>query len=68
MPFRSEEIKRVCRLVDKELLRHGSDILMRAHDHVWEDQGWSKAERLAACNLLFELAMEAAHAESRVPR
>jgi len=37
--------------------REGIAVLLSAHDHVWNDSGWSQVERLNACNLLFDKAM-----------
>jgi hypothetical protein len=33
-------------------------ILICAHDHVWSNHGWSVRERMAATQLLWELAIK----------
>lgn len=65
MPFDDESIRRISGLVafhmvdPPESMPTASEILMSAHDHIWKDKGWTAPERLAACNLLFELAIKA---------
>lgn len=69
MPFHEDSIRAISELVafhmvdPPESQRSASEILMRAHDLIWQDKGWPATERLPACNLLFDLATKAAGAE-----
>jgi hypothetical protein len=38
--------------------------LIRMHDHVWADHGFSLAERIAACDLIWRLIIQT-HGEKK---
>ncbi len=59
MPFHDESLRRICLQVDYGRLATPVELLLNAHDHVWQDRGArSNRDRLAACELLWNLALE----------
>jgi len=64
MPFHDESIRRICLRVDSGPLSSPVELLLDAHDHIWRDRdARSNRDRLAACELLWCLALELVHAK-----